>query len=75
MDIPKIFADFNNADRKGRIRLNTNGSLSDIKLLKIELIDGKKVMLDDDDGLATIGSLMFSEEERIWVVEIDRKAL
>lgn len=38
----KIFVDFNNADSNGRIRLNTNGTLSDIEKYKIELLEGTK---------------------------------
>jgi hypothetical protein len=66
-----IFADFNNNDKYGRIRLNTNGALRDIKSRNIELIDGKRVLLDDSDELRIIGVLRFSNDEGIWVAEIN----
>jgi hypothetical protein len=66
----KIYADFNNADEKGRIRL-TNGSFNDLHVQKVELRDGLQVLLDDDDELTTIGILEFSKEETVWVAKID----
>ena len=71
MDIAKLFADFNNADRQGRVRLNTNGTFADIKRLNIELKENMQVFLDDDDSLTTIGNIKYSDEEKIWVAEIN----
>ena len=71
MHIEVIFVDFNNADEKGRVRLSTNGSLNDIKNKNIELVEWKKVLLDDYDDLKTFGTLYFSNEENIWVAEIN----
>ena len=71
MDILTVFADFNNADKKGRVRLNTFGSTEDIKIKSIEFKEGLQVVLDDNDGLTTIGHIKYSDEENIWVAEID----
>jgi hypothetical protein len=71
MELEKIFADFNNADVHGRIRLSTKGSLEDIQLKKIELKDGKQIFLDDENEMTTLGVLRFSIEEDIWVAEIN----
>jgi hypothetical protein len=68
--IPKLFADFNNADQQGRVRLNTNGTFEDIKKLGLELKEGIEVLLDDNDSLTTIGKIKYSDEEKIWVAEI-----
>ena len=70
-EIPKLFADFNNADQLGRVRLNTNGTFEDIKNLNIELKEGMQIFLDDDDCLTTIGQVKYSDEENIWVAEIN----
>jgi hypothetical protein len=67
----RIFADFNNTDEKGRIRL-TSGSFNDIHEQKVELRDGLQVLLDDNDELTAIGILEFSKEETVWVAKIDR---
>lgn len=67
----KIFVDFNNADSNGRIRLNTNGTLSDIEKYKIELLEGREILIFDDDEFEAIGVLKFSPEENIWVAELD----
>ena len=75
MDIRTIFADFNNADRYGRVRLNTKGTFEDIDRLKIEFKENMKVLLDDKDGLTTIGNLKYSVEENIWVAEINWDSL
>ena len=67
----KIFADFNNADKERRIRLNTAGTMNDLKIKDIKLIPGLEVLLDDDGGLITSGAVQFSEQENIWVAKID----
>jgi len=67
----KIFVDFNNSDSKGRVRLNTKGSFDDIQRDNIQLKEGLKILLDDGDGLVTSGIVQFSDEENIWVAEID----
>jgi len=71
MDIPKLFADFNNADRQRRVRLNSNGTFADIKRLNIELKEDMQVFLYDNDTLTTIGNIKYSDEEKIWVAEIN----
>lgn len=67
----KIFADFNNADGEGRLRLNCHGSISDIKRLGVELFEGKEILLTDEEGLKTKGIVHFSTEENIWVAKIN----
>lgn len=72
MELPiKIYADFNNADSKGRVRLNTEGTYRDLDKMNIKLQPGIEIILDDDGGLTTSGIVLFSEEERIWVAKID----
>ncbi|TFF38508.1 hypothetical protein [Mucilaginibacter psychrotolerans] len=66
-----IFADFNNADMQGRVRLNTRGTFEDIKTFNIDLRPGLNVVLDDKDELTIEGVLEFSEEENIWVAKIN----
>ena len=70
-DIPKLFADFNNADQHGRVRLKTNGTFADIKKWNLKLKKGMQVLLDDNDSLTTVGQLKYSDEENIWVAEIN----
>ena len=70
-EIAKLFADFNNADQHGRIRLNNNITLEDIKKLKIELKQGMQILLNDNHGLTAISQIKYSHEEKIWVAEID----
>ena len=40
MNILKIFADYNNADKNGRVRLNTSGAYENIQGMSIELQEG-----------------------------------
>ncbi|SIO55585.1 hypothetical protein SAMN04488055_5790 [Chitinophaga niabensis] len=68
--LPKIFADFNNNDTLGRIRLNTNGTMRDLAKLNIKLEEGLVLLLDDTE-LSTRGVVQFSEIENIWVVVVD----
>jgi hypothetical protein len=73
--IIKIFADFHNSDTQGRVRLNTNGAFEDIERMKIELKSGLEVMLDNHEDLFAYGIVQFSQEENIWVVEIDKEGI
>ena len=67
----KIFADLQNADTLGRVRLNTNGSLNDIKVQNISLKPGMMVQLDDNEEFSISGFVEFSNEENIWVAKIN----
>jgi hypothetical protein len=67
----KVYADFNNADNKGRIRLNTEGTYQDLRRNNIKFEPGLKILLDDDEGLVASGTVLFSEDENIWVAKID----
>jgi hypothetical protein len=71
----KIYADFNNADSRGRIRLNTEGTFRDLQEMGIKLEEGFEVLLDDDEGIVTLGVVSFSEDEQIWVAEINWKKI
>ena len=71
MNIPEIFADFNNADMNGRVCLNTSGANENIQGMPIEFKEGMEVLLDDQDGLSAIGLLKYSEEEKTWVAKIN----
>ncbi|PSL45741.1 hypothetical protein CLV51_104448 [Chitinophaga niastensis] len=63
----KVYVDFNNCDRQGRVRLNTRGTFDDLERLNIKLVPGLELLLDDDEELAAVGIVQFSEEENIWV--------
>ena len=67
----KLFADFNNTDKHGRIRLNTNGTLNDLAKDSITLKSGLEVLLNDGDCLESGGIVEYSDEEKIWVARID----
>lgn len=71
MGIPQIFADFNNADRHGRLRLIFRRSAEDIERQKLNSLNGLKVIVYDDDELSANAEVVFSEEEQIWVAAID----
>ena len=74
MKRPRIFADFHNADRQGRLRLNCNGTTRDLTLQKIELKEGIPLKLYSED-LEVDGVVHFSTEEKIWVAAIDWNAI
>lgn len=69
--LPKIFADFNNADRQGRVRLNTKGTFDDLEKLNVKLKPGLEIILNDNDELEAKGIVEHSNEEKIWVARID----
>jgi hypothetical protein len=68
--LPKVFADFHNSDQHGRVRLNTVGTLEDLRRLGIVLQEGTPLLLSclevEAEGTAT-----YSTEEERWVARID----
>jgi hypothetical protein len=74
MSYPKIYADFHNADAKGRLRLNCIGTIQDLSRLHIELWDGQSLTLYSEE-LEVEGVVQYSEEERLWVALIDWDAV
>ncbi len=68
-EVPRVYADFNNADRLGRVRLNTAGAQQDLAQGQIALKDGLDVELYDDEIVA-MGVVRFDTTEG-WVAEID----
>lgn len=77
----RLYADFQNADPQGRIRLNSLGTVEDLGRLGLQLSPGLVVSLyaDDQDDppteLETRGVVEFSEGERCWVARIDWSAI
>jgi len=68
--LPKVFVDFHNSDRQGRIRLNTVGTLKDLNRLGLVLREGTKMTLCSFE-LETEGTATYSTEEGVWVAKID----
>jgi hypothetical protein len=67
---PVVGVDFQNADPDGRVRLNTVGTLVDIEGQSIELQPGLRLLLVDAE-LWTAGQVAWSDEEKLWVAEVD----
>ncbi|SRR5258708_6383695 len=59
-----IFADFANSDEDGAIRLVTNGTLADLKRMKLSLSNGQKIWLTDND-VEMVGTI--ASRDGIWV--------
>ncbi len=74
MNKPKVFADFHNADAKGRVRLNCAGTEADIKRQNIVLQDGQLLIIYSEE-LEAAGVVHYSEEERLWTAVIDWSAI
>lgn len=81
--LPRVFADFQNADRSGRVRLNCSGTMEDLGRQQIELRDGLLLELYSDDAgadgqpddLYVTARVEYSPEERGWVAVIDWDAI
>ena len=67
---PVIYADFNNCDVRGRVRLNIAGSQRDLASTGVRLADGVALHLTDNE-LQVIGTAEFSEEENIWTARFN----
>ncbi len=70
MDIPRVFADFHNADSHGRLRLNCTGTIEDLAQKKIWLQDNLHLILYSED-LEVDGIVQYSHEENVWVPVIN----
>ena len=79
MTSPRIYADFNNTDIHGRLRLNCVGTTKDLARHNVELRNGLTLLvysddLDDEgwsDEILAEGVVSYSEDEHVWVAAID----
>jgi hypothetical protein len=67
---PRIYVDFQNADPEGRVRLNTRGTLADIKRQGIAMVDGLNIVVYSEEFEAD-ATVYFSNLENIWTAVID----
>lgn len=74
MPTPSIYADFNNADPQGRLRLNCAGTVQDLGRQGLQLRVGLKVLVHDEE-LEAEGEVGYSVDEQIWVARIDWSAV
>jgi hypothetical protein len=70
MNYPKVFADFQNADQQGRLRLNCIGTIEDLSRQGTQLIRGGKLLIYSEE-LEADAVIEYSNEEKIWVAAID----
>jgi uncharacterized protein YPO0396 len=66
----RVFADFQNADLQGRLRLNCIGTIEDLSRQGTKLTDGGKLLIYSEE-LESDGIVTYSDEEKIWVATID----
>jgi hypothetical protein len=79
MKLPEIYADFNNLDDDGRIRLTTVGSITDIARLGIQLRDGLELVLATDDAddagnrddVLADAVIRYNEVDKCWVAQVN----
>ena len=74
MNKPRVFADFHNADAKGRVRLNCAGTEADLKRQKIVLRNSQSLIIYSEE-LEVEGVVCYSEEEKLWTAVIDWNAI
>ena len=74
MNTLRVFADFHNADPKGRVRLNCAGTVADLERQKIELRNGQSVIIYSEE-LEVEGVVHYSEAEKLWTAVIDWNAI
>jgi hypothetical protein len=71
---PNVYADFQNADEHGRLRLNCVGTLVDLSHQGIELSVGRSLTLSSED-LEVTGVVEYSDSEHLWVGRIRWNAI
>ena len=74
MSIVKIYADFHNADKQGRLRLNCVGTIEDLARYRVELRDGEKLVLYSEE-LEADGVVTYSTNENADLSNIVLDAL
>ena len=74
MNKPRIFADFHNADAKGRVRLSCVGTTADLKRQGIVLQEGQSLIIYSEE-LEVEGIVHYSEEKKLWTAVIDWDAI
>ncbi len=74
MNTLRVFADFHNADPKGRVRLNCVGTIADLKRHGIMLQEGQSLIIYSEE-LEVDGVVHYSEEETLWTAMIDWNAI
>ena len=70
MSKPRVFADFHNADTKGRVRLNCAGTVADLERQGIVLQNGQPFIIYSEE-LEVKGIVHYSEKEKLWTAVID----
>ena len=70
----RVFADFHNADAKGRLRLSCVGTIEDIERHGIVLREGQPLIIYSEE-LEVEGIVHYSEEEKLWTAVIDWNAI
>lgn len=70
MPVPRIYADFQNADPLGRVRLNCAGTIRDLADQGVQLLEDIQIEIYSED-LATPAEVQYSREEGVWVALID----
>jgi hypothetical protein len=68
--LPRVFVDFQNSDRQGRVRLNAVGTLQDLNRLGITLQEGTEMLLYCLE-LETEGTATYSAAEGLWVAMVN----
>jgi hypothetical protein len=71
---PKVYADFHNADARGRLRLNCVGTVEDLARHQIVLRNGLLLSLYSEE-LEVEGQVQYSTDENLWVAVIDWDAI
>jgi len=74
MTCPRVYADFQNADEQGRIRLNTRGTLDDLSRQRVTLSDGLLLIIYSEDVEAD-AEVRFSSPENVWTAIVDWDAI
>jgi hypothetical protein len=83
MDMPRVYADFQNLDDQNRLRLTCAGTRRDLERQGIDLREGMALTVYTDDAndegqadeLLADGIVHYDLQENCWVVAIDWRAI
>lgn len=66
----RVFVDFGNADARGRVRLNTAGTIQDLCHQGVELVEGLELILYQE-YVEMKATVTYCLEEQMWVGKVD----
>jgi hypothetical protein len=71
---PRLWVDFQNADREGRVRLNCAGTTEDLDRQRLVFREGLALILYCKE-LEARATVVYSTDEHLWVAKLEPRTI